>query len=426
MPRPSFPPTPQPSTDITGKCSANAPQLEGGFTLPPAALGGRGSVASSSEPSESASDSSYRPPSPSSPVATLKPGHARKRSNTTAQQSIITKDDYSLPPPPTRSRKIIQMKPKDTQEMPRAQSQPENAKATASSTTNGTKKKQAGNTTAAGRKIARKTAHSLIERRRRSKMNEEFGVLKDMIPACRGQEMHKLAILQASIEYMRYLEQCIGNLKNAHQSRRDSPSSATSEPPPFRHVREDEDEDVEDEEEDEEMEDAVSPTQVEHTAPSSGYQFMNASPAMYPSDRSVFIHSTTTSPAIMPRDHGHYSANPSPALQPSDPHRYSLASSSVRSTVTSPSIQPSPAFSALTPSASHFSNPFHTGPPSAGPVAAPGSSHGATPFTLTSPALGPQADREDQEATEALLMLNTDRRSWSGARGMSVKDLLSG
>ena len=27
-------------------------------------------------------------------------------------------------------------------------------------------------------------------------MNEEFGVLKDIIPACRGQEMHKLAILQ--------------------------------------------------------------------------------------------------------------------------------------------------------------------------------------------------------------------------------------
>lgn len=53
-------------------------------------------------------------------------------------------------------------------------------------------------TTAAGRKIARKTAHSLIERRRRSKMNEEFGVLKDMIPACQGQEMHKLAILQVS------------------------------------------------------------------------------------------------------------------------------------------------------------------------------------------------------------------------------------
>jgi hypothetical protein len=29
-------------------------------------------------------------------------------------------------------------------------------------------------------------------------MNEEFSTLKDMIPACRGQEMHKLAILQVS------------------------------------------------------------------------------------------------------------------------------------------------------------------------------------------------------------------------------------
>jgi hypothetical protein len=58
-----------------------------------------------------------------------------------------------------------------------------------------TKKKQPSATSAAGRKIARKTAHSLIERRRRSKMNEEFAVLKGMIPACTG-DMHKLSILQ--------------------------------------------------------------------------------------------------------------------------------------------------------------------------------------------------------------------------------------
>ena len=58
------------------------------------------------------------------------------------------------------------------------------------------RKVKGSSTTAAGRKIARKTAHSLIERRRRSKMNEEFGTLKDMIPACKGHEMHKLAILQ--------------------------------------------------------------------------------------------------------------------------------------------------------------------------------------------------------------------------------------
>lgn len=191
----NMPPTPAPSTDITGKNGANAPHLEAGFTLPPAALASRGSVASSSGPSEAASDSSYRPLSPASPVATQKSSHSRKRSSTTAQQSIITKDDYSLPPPPTRSRKIIQMKPKDTQDPPKPQTEANGAKA-AAGTAGGAKRKQAGNTTAAGRKIARKTAHSLIERRRRSKMNEEFGVLKDMIPACRNQEMHKLAILQ--------------------------------------------------------------------------------------------------------------------------------------------------------------------------------------------------------------------------------------
>jgi len=47
--------------------------------------------------------------------------------------------------------------------------------------------------------------------------------------------------------------------------------------------------------------------------------------------------------------------------------------------------------------------------------------------TLTSPALGPQRDM-DQEATAALLMLNTDRRRTQGSisgRSMSVKDLLS-
>ncbi|KAF3000139.1 hypothetical protein E8E13_005050 [Curvularia kusanoi] len=444
MPRPSFPPTPQPSTDITGKSSANAPQLECGFTLPPAALNGRGSVASSSGPSEAASDSSYRPPSPASPVATSKSTQSRKRSSTTSQQSVITKDDYSLPPPPTRSRKIIQMKPKEPQEPSRARAEKSDTKAQTEKT--GGKKKQASNTTAAGRKIARKTAHSLIERRRRSKMNEEFGVLKDMIPACRDQEMHKLAILQvriyallstesiadsfkASIEYMRYLEQCVADLKAANQARHDSPSSAASDlaPPPLRRIQEDGDVEEDEEDEDEEMQDVTSSTHVPTGISKSTYHFATASPAVRPSDRgSVYSQSTTTSPAMHPQDRNYYSAHASPALQPSDPHRYSLAS------VTSPSLTASPAFSAQasqTPSATMFSNPFHTGPPSTGPVPAPGSAHSTAPFALTSPALGPQADREDQIATEALMMLNSaDRRSWSsnGARGMSVRDLLSG
>ena len=138
--------------------------------------------------------------SPTSPTATTKPSPTtRKRSNT--NQGVITKDDYSLPPPPTRSRKIIQMKPKEPQEPAKTQTPAAATTKAGPASGAGNKRKQPGNATAAGRKTARKTAHSLIERRRRSKMNEEFGVLKDMIPACRGQEMHKLAILQVRTRY---------------------------------------------------------------------------------------------------------------------------------------------------------------------------------------------------------------------------------
>ncbi|KAF2661319.1 hypothetical protein K491DRAFT_587461 [Lophiostoma macrostomum CBS 122681] len=422
MPRPNFPPTPAPSADITGKSSANVGQLDPNFALPPAAIvGSRGSTSSSSTSNNS--DSSYRPLSPASPVATTKVSAAsRKRSS--SGQAVITKDDYSLPPPPTRSRKIIQMDPKKSQEPTKAQPNASpNAKAATTAATGG-KRKQSGGTTAQGRKIARKTAHSLIERRRRSKMNEEFGVLKDMIPACAGQEMHKLAILQASIDYMRYLENCVTDLKASHRSRRDSPNPTSPHrlqpPPPIdRSLRaEDEEEDEGDEDEDEDMEDAISPTHIVHTSSKQSYQF--TSPTLHPSDRTV--HSTTTSPNIYPSDVRHYSATASPAIHPSDPHHYSLASS-VRSTVTSPSVQASPAFGGQTPSQLQFQSSFPTAPSSKGSISGPS---GGTNFALTSPALGPQPDREDHEATEALLMLNTDRRSWSEAkkRGMSVKDLL--
>jgi hypothetical protein len=159
---------------------------------------------------------------------------------------------------------------------------------------------------------------------------------------------------------------------------------------------------------------------VVNKEPQRAYTFSTISPAIYPSDRS--IHSTTTSPAIYPGDARHHSAAASPAIHPSDPHHYSLASS-IRSTVTSPSIQASPAFGGQTPSLSQFQNPFNSASSNKGSIS--GSSN--TLFApLTSPALGPQADKEDHEATEALLMLNTDRRSWNEAksRGMSVKDLL--
>lgn len=183
MPRPAAPPTPGSSSDIRGKDGAHA----GSFSaLPPSGFEDRASASSS--PSNNGSDSSYHPVSPGT-LAAKRPANV--------SGGVITKDDFALPPPPTRSRKIIQMKPRDNEASEEVVSPQVAGKSTAGApVTNGSKKKQSAATTAAGRKIARKTAHSLIERRRRSKMNEEFGVLKDMIPACKGQEMHKLAILQ--------------------------------------------------------------------------------------------------------------------------------------------------------------------------------------------------------------------------------------
>lgn len=206
MPRPGLPPTPASSTDIMGKDNSRLSSLETSFALPPPAItSARSDRSSSTSVASSLSDSSYQPVSPASPALTMT--ESRKRSSSSQQQRpAATTSDFSLPPPPTRSRKIIQMKPRAQQthdEMNEAtpQTTPKgpgkkaasdsHAQPTAAST-----RKQPSSTSVAGRKIARKTAHSLIERRRRSKMNEEFGVLKDMIPACKDQEMHKLAILQ--------------------------------------------------------------------------------------------------------------------------------------------------------------------------------------------------------------------------------------
>ncbi|KAF8536478.1 hypothetical protein BDD12DRAFT_890139 [Trichophaea hybrida] len=144
----------------------------------------------------------------------------KKRRASSQQKPQQQQPPVTLPPPPTRTRKIIQMKPTtpssassppispSTSRLPTTRPKPTPKTTTTtppSSTTNAT----------TSRKVARKTAHSLIERRRRSKMNAEFESLKNLVPACRGVEMHKLAILQASIEYVRYLEGCVNELQKA-------------------------------------------------------------------------------------------------------------------------------------------------------------------------------------------------------------------
>lgn len=132
------------------------------------------------------------------------------------------------------------------------------------------------------------------------------------------------------------------------------------------------------------------------------------SPNICPSDQA--LHSCTTSPNIFAQVDN--SAIHTAIHRQPDPRRFSLASS-IPSTTTSPSIHP------LNQASSHSNRHYSF---STVPSTVPSSA-------LTSPALGPQRQQEDQEATEALLMLNSaDRRSWSdlGKRGMSVKDLLSG
>ena len=165
MPRPAMPLTPAASTDIAAKEQASV-SSDQAFDLPPPAVR-----------HTSTNDPTHRPlqPAPST--------------------------NYSLPPPPTRSRTIIQMTPKSQpQEVQKGWSQPSskasNKRGSSGSNAGPPAKKQPSSTSVAGKKIARKTAHSVIERRRRSKMNEEFDALKGLIPACTGQEMHKLAILQ--------------------------------------------------------------------------------------------------------------------------------------------------------------------------------------------------------------------------------------
>lgn len=210
-------------------------------------------------------------------------------------------------------------------------------------------------------------------------MNEEFGVLKDMIPACTG-EMHKLAILQvgttshsqiqlltesqASIDYVRYLEDCVSKLKAENNRTASSTTDKFALPPQAprpHHYDEDND--------------------IEMCGSEAGI-----SPTYTPIARSA---RPSASPALLPQDSRHRQDSYSSVS--TDRRHYSFSTSAT----TSP---------ALGPGAYEYAR--------------------STPSALTSPALAPQRDL-DQEATAALLMLNTDRRNTSQRGGMSVKDLLS-
>ncbi|KAL9600138.1 MAG: hypothetical protein Q9219_003394 [cf. Caloplaca sp. 3 TL-2023] len=359
MPRTTFPPTPAPSMDIVGKEYAPPTALSdnASFALPPPAITS----------------------APCSHEQTEEREHVQKR----------TGSGYALPPPPTRTRKIIQMTPKmdprgdatDSSTEARPAKIRQTVARASAPTPKATGKKQPSSTSQAGKRIARKTAHSVIERRRRSKMNEEFGVLKNMIPACRNQEMHKLAILQASIEYLRYLEQCVTELKAANGAKaavivqRSPPTSRQSTRSgltPGEEVDDDDDED-------------------------SDLDMIGTSGLPSP----MANHHTQTPTYI-----NALSANTSPTLD-GFRHREIASYGPSLSTVPSPGIGSQPTVN--------------------GQNAQPGASSASI-----SPDLMPASSKAaDKEATEALLMLNKDRRNTNTGssnkigRGMSVKDLLS-
>ncbi|KAL6906717.1 hypothetical protein GGI43DRAFT_238051 [Trichoderma evansii] len=399
MPRPTLPPTPGSSSDIRGKDGIQQlSSLQLAFELPPPAIHDADAsrispVDSKLSPTSTLGLDTATSPKTLYPMQAAETVKSRRRSSAANKEAKET--TFALPPPPTRSRKIIQMKPRSQESSGSSTSTKETAKAggkSAASAKNSapgaesgsgagsasakseSKKKQPSATSAAGRKIARKTAHSLIERRRRSKMNEEFALLKSMIPACTG-EMHKLAILQASIEYVRYLEDCVAKLKaQQEQNQQNQPEASHSPLPPIREFhptfREDPSADVE-------MTDSEAP-----------------SPIFAPQRPSV-------SPALYAQDSRHRQ------------HSYSSVSTDQRHYSYSGSTTTSPAFGPQTFVNNNIASYTHS------------STSGST---LTSPALLPQSDL-DQEATAALLMLNSDRRGTTNnnnnGRALSVRDLLS-
>ncbi|KAI6715457.1 hypothetical protein PZA11_001575 [Diplocarpon coronariae] len=376
MPRPQQPPTPASSTEITGKDGSQFPSLQMSFELPPPAVADAESLPSSASSAKPFSASAYYPASPTSPAMPTSE-MVRTRRRPSAGQAPSTQDAFALPPPPTRSRKIIQMRPRAQEEEGSVNepSKPSVGKGSVAAA----KKKQPLPTSVAGRKTARKTAHSLIERRRRSKMNEEFGVLKDMIPACTG-EMHKLAILQASIDYVRYLEDCVEKLK-AENSRTNAPSTSGqfAALPPARRVAYNTPRQNQSFEEPEDTEmggsEQASPT---CSPPVASSKCPSASPALTPQDF----------------DRRQYSS-----ASASTDHRHCSSSTSF---ITSPALGPG-------------AYGYARSAPSVGSAS-------------TIPALL-QQQHSDEEATTALLMLNCDRRGTTSSmtgRGMSVKDLLSG
>ena len=229
--------------------------------------------------------------------------------------------------------------------------------------------------------------------------------------------------LQASIEYLRYLEKCVTDLQAQHNSPRPAPPMAAP-----RSMQEDDDDD---DDQDEEMEDDEVPAA---STPATTAQVRSGSLVSLPS-LSQMTSASTTSPSIFPTGR-HYSVS-STSQASYSPYFHS--------THTSPAFGPQLAHMSNVPgSTGTFRETFGLGSPALQPL------DSAQHMRQVGENISDLADKRrpkaaktgrsehelDQEATAALLMLNHDRRSWQQTRpeggpvrtgtGMSVRDLLSG
>ena len=234
-------------------------------------------------------------------------------------------------------------------------------------------------------------------------MNEEFGVLKDMIPACEGAEMHKLAILQAGIEYVRYLEDCISQLKGENGDSTPAPVPAKS----------DEEEDDDDNNNDKEASETDElPAKRAATNCSTDWQYRKLSTATTSS-------SPDPSPDILPQ------LKSSTADRPALPSISSITASPAMTGTPTPSLL-SPAFNAI-----HFSPDLARSSTNSMGVNVVQASPNILPLPQALMAMdrkqgndSPMSEgRAEATATVALMMLTNDRRGTRKA--MSVKDLLT-
>ncbi|CAD6443265.1 9ceaa0cb-486e-4bee-93c8-2ae32df81192-CDS [Sclerotinia trifoliorum] len=108
MPRPAHLPTPASSTEIKGKDGPRYSSLQMSFELPPPAVAGMESRPTSSS-TETSPASSHRP---SCAIAPAIPASEAVKLRRRPATQTAAKNSFALPPPPTRSRKIIQMKPR--------------------------------------------------------------------------------------------------------------------------------------------------------------------------------------------------------------------------------------------------------------------------------------------------------------------------